>query len=53
MTDRHQGSADDDGAALAEHAVRQQAAKNRGQIDQRRVEAVDLRRQRLDIERAE
>ncbi len=53
MADRHQARADDDGAALAEHAVGQQAAEDRREIDQPGIEAPDLRRQRLHVERTE
>src|SRR5690348_14699272 len=53
MAERHQHRADDDGAALAEHTVGKEAAENRGEIDEPGIKAPDLRRQRLDIERAE
>ena len=53
MADRHQRCAEDDGAALAEHAVGQQAAEDRREIDEAGVEAVDLRGERLRVERAE
>ncbi len=53
MADRHQDGADDDGAALADHAVGQEAAEDRREIDQRGIKAPDLRRQRLHVERAE
>ena len=53
MADRHQDRADDDGAALAEHAVGQKPAENRREIDQPGIKAPDLRRQRLHVERAE
>ena len=36
MADRHQRGADHDGAALAEHAVGEQAADDRREIDERR-----------------
>ena len=45
--------AEDDGAALAEHAVGEEAAEDRREIHQAGVEAVDLRRERLHIERPE
>ena len=53
MADRHQRSAKYHGAALAEHAIGQHAAKQRRQIDERGVEAVDVRGERLRAERAE
>ena len=53
MADRHQRRADDDGAALPEHAVGEVAADDRGEIDEAGVEPVDLRSERLDAERAE
>ena len=53
MADRHQRSADHHHAALAEHAVGEIAAEDRREIHEPGVEAVDLRRQRLDVERAE
>ena len=53
MADRHQHRADDDGAALAEHAVGQQPAEDRREIDEPGIKAPDLRRQRLHVERAE
>ncbi len=53
MADRHQRGAENDGAALAEHAVGQQAAEDRREINEAGVEAVDLRGERLQIERAE
>ncbi len=53
MADGHQDRADDDGAALAEHAVGEKPAENRREIDERGVEAVDLRREGLHVERTE
>jgi hypothetical protein len=53
MADRHQRRPDDDGAALTEHAVGEKASEDRREIDEGRVEAVNLRRQWLHIERAE
>ena len=53
MADRHQHRADHDGAALAEHAVGEQAAEDRREIDKPGIEPPDLRRQRLYVERAE
>ncbi len=53
MADRHQDRADDDGAALAEHAVGKEPAENRREIDEPGIKAPDLRRQRLHVERAE
>ena len=53
MADRHQRCAKDDGAALAEHAVGQQAAEDRREIDEASVEAVDLRGELLRFKRAE
>ena len=52
MAGRHQGGADHDGAALAEQAVGDEAAEERGEIDQPGVEAVDLRCEGLHAERA-
>ena len=43
MADGHQRGADDDGAALAEHAVGEQAAEDRREINEAGIEAVDLR----------
>ena len=53
MTDRHQHRADDHRAALAEHAVGERAAEDRRQVNEAGVEAIDLRGERLDIERPE
>ena len=53
MADSHQGCADNDGAALAEHAVGQQSAEDRRQIDEARIEAVDLRGEGLRGQRPE
>ena len=53
MADRHQHRADHHGAALTEHAVGEQPAEDRRQIDQSCVKAVDLRRQWLHVERPE
>ncbi len=53
MADRHQHRADDDSAALAEHAVGQKPAEDRREIDEPGVKPPDLRRQRLHVERAE
>ena len=53
MADRHQQRADDDGAAVAEHAVGDEAAEHRGQINQAGVEPINLRGERLDVERPE
>jgi hypothetical protein len=41
MAERHQQSPDDHGAAVAEHAVGQKSAEDRGEIDQRRIVAID------------
>ena len=38
---------------MAENAVGEKPAENRREIDERGVEAVDLRGERLDVERAE
>ena len=53
MAERHQHGADDDGAALAEHAVGEKPAEDRGEIDEPGIEAPDLRGERLHVERAE
>ena len=53
MPDRHEDGAEDDGAAAAQHAVGEEAAEDRRQVNERRVEAVDLRGERLHAERAE
>ena len=51
MADRHQRRTDDDHTALPEQPVGQQPAEDRREIDQGRIDAVDLRRQRLHFER--
>ena len=43
----------DYGPALSQDAIGEETAENRRQIDERRVEPVDLRRQGLQIERTE
>ena len=43
VADRHQRRADDDGAALAEHAVGQQSAEDWREVNEAGVEAPDLR----------
>ena len=53
MADGHEDRADDDGAALPEHPVGKKPAENRREIDERGVEAVDLRRKGLHVERTE
>ncbi len=53
MADRHQARADDDSTALAEDPVGKEPAEDRREIDEPGVEPVDLRRQRLHVERAE
>jgi len=53
MSERHQARADHDGAAVTEHAVGQKPAEYRRQIDEPGIEAVDLRGERLDVERPE
>ncbi len=53
MAGRHQRGAENDGAALAEHAVGEQPAENRREINEPGIEAVDLRGQRLQGERPE
>ena len=42
VADRHQRGAEDDGTAAAEHAVGQQAAEDRRQVNKAGVESVDL-----------
>ena len=53
VADGHQAGAENDDAALTKHAVGQQAAEDRRQINEACIETVDLRGERLDIERAE
>ena len=53
MTDRHQQAADDDGTALAEQAVGDEAAEHRHEIRQPGIEAEDLRSERLRVEASE
>ena len=53
MADGHQRGAEDDGAAPAEHAVGQQAAEDRREINEAGVEAVDLRGEGLRRQRPE
>ena len=53
MPGRHQGGADDHGAALAEHPVGDQAADERGGVNEGGIEAVDIRREGLRPERPE
>ena len=53
MADGHQHRADQDRAALAEHAVGKQPAEDGREIDQGRIKAVDLRGEGLGVERAE
>ena len=54
MADRHQQAADDDGAALAEHAVGEEAAEERGQVDERRCRGRRCcEASGCDVERAE
>jgi hypothetical protein len=53
MAERHQGRADDHCAALAEHAIGDKPAEDRGEIDEPGIETPDLRGQRLHVERAE
>jgi hypothetical protein len=53
MADRHQRRAEQDGAMLAEHAVGENAAEDRREIDEAVIEAVDVRRERLHAERPE
>src|SRR5690349_21461527 len=53
MSDRHQRGADDDGPALAQYAVGKQAAKDRCQIDQAGIKAIDVRGERLCRQRPE
>lgn len=51
LADRHDDGADDDAVALAEPAVRNQAADHRRQINERGIIAVDQRGERLGRER--
>ena len=53
VAERHQAGADDDGSALAQHAVGEQPAEDGRQINERRVGSVNLRGERLRFERAE
>src|SRR4029077_9033206 len=53
MADRHEDRAEYYGPALSQDAIGDETAENRRQIDERRVEPVDLRRQGLQIERTE
>ena len=53
MAGGHERGAENDGAALAEQTVGEQAAEDRGEIDEAGVEAVDLRGERLHGERPE
>ncbi len=53
MAGGHHQAADDHRLALSQPAVRDRAAEDRRQIAERRIDAVDLRRQRLVAERAE
>ena len=53
MADRHQCRAEHHGPALAEHAVGEQAAEDRREIDEGGVKAVDMRGERLHAERPE
>ena len=53
MADRHQRRAEQDGAVLAEHAVGENAAEQRREIDEAGIEPVDVRGERLHVERPE
>src|SRR4029079_15487865 len=53
MSGSHQRGADDDGPALAQHAVGKQAAQDRRQVDQAGIETVDVRGKRLRGQRPE
>jgi hypothetical protein len=53
MADRHQRRAEQDGAMLAEHAVGENAAEHRREIDEAGIEAIDVRREWLHSERPE
>src|SRR5258707_12949075 len=53
MAERNQQGADDDGAAVSEHAVGDDPAEHRRKIDETGVEAVDIGRERLSVERTE
>ena len=53
VADRHQGGAEQDGAVLAEHAVGENAAEQRREIDEAGIEAVDVRGKGLRAKRAE
>jgi hypothetical protein len=53
MAKSHQGGAEDDGAPMAEDAVGEKAAEYWREINEPGIEAIDLRREGLDVERAE
>src|SRR5579871_1950214 len=53
MAERHQERADDDGAAVSEHAVREKAAEYRREIDETGVKPIDVRREGLNAKRTE
>ncbi len=53
MADRHQDGAEDHRAALADYPVREHPSEEGGQVDERGVEPVDLRGERLWRERPE
>ena len=53
MADGHQRSAQQDGAVLAEHAVGEQTAEHRCEIDQPGIKSVDLGREGLHAKRPE
>ena len=50
---RHQHAAEDDGAALTEHAIGQKPTEDRREIGEPRVESEQLRGERLGLELAE
>ncbi len=53
MAERHQQGADDHRAAMSEHAVGDDPAEHRRQIDETGVEAIDVGGERLNVERTE
>ena len=53
MAGGHQNAADEHGAALAEHAIGEKAAEDRREIGETGIEAEQLRRERLRVERPE
>ena len=53
MSDRHQDGADDDGQALAEHAVGEEAAQDRHEVRKAGIESEDVRSERLRLQPSE